>query len=241
MNTFKIIKISTIDSTNKFVKELIQKKKINNNDIIWALNQTKGVGQKNKLFISEPFKNLTFSIYKTFKNIKSKDYFLINCITSISVFETLKEYKIPELSIKWSNDILSANKKICGILIENSIKNNCIEKSIIGVGININQIHFKNLPQATSMKILMEKEFNIEQILNVFIEKFKKNSAYTKEKLLYNYQKNLFKKNLLTTFKDDKKNIFQGVIKGVLDNGKLIVECNQKKHFFQLDKIKILY
>ena len=192
------------------------------------------MGQKNKKFVSEPFKNLTFSIYKTFKNIQSNDYFLINCIASISVFETLKTYKIPDLSIKWSNDILAVNKKICGILIENSIKNNLIEKSIIGIGININQTYFEYLPKATSMKILMKKEFDIKQVLNIFIKKFKKNSSYTKEKLLSIYEKNLFKKNILTTFKDDKKNIFQGVIKGILDNGKLIIEHNKKKTFFSI-------
>ena len=69
-------------------------------------------------------------------------------VMSLAIVKALERLNIPKLSIKWPNDILSANKKICGVLIENVIKQNQLESSIIGIGLNVNQNKFDNLPQA---------------------------------------------------------------------------------------------
>ena len=83
----------------------------------------------------------------------SKDiFFKLNMIVSLKMIRILKKYSIPKLSIKWPNDILSENKKIAGILIETSLKNGRLNDFIIGIGLNVNQKTFKNLPNATSIK-----------------------------------------------------------------------------------------
>ena len=86
---------------------------------------------------------------------------------SLAVFNTLKHFKIPEISIKWPNDIMSRSKKCCGILIENTIKGNLIDASIIGIGINVNEKQFKDLPLASSLRLATGNNFDISLVVNI--------------------------------------------------------------------------
>ena len=117
--------------------------------------------------------------------------FKTNLFTSLAVLEILKLYDIPKLKIKWPNDIMSGNKKIAGILIENSFLRNKIVDSIIGIGLNVNQIDFDLITGATSMKILKNESFDLNKLFKEFIEKFS----------LLEYQiKNLSKDELVKKF-----------------------------------------
>ena len=105
----------------------------------------------NKLWQSEPHKNLTFSLFKVFPKLTVKNSFVINCAVTLGVVKALEEiYKI-DFKLKWPNDILSDENKIGGILIENIIKRDRFSGSIIGIGININQELFEGLPRASSL------------------------------------------------------------------------------------------
>ena len=117
-----IIKLSAIDSTNDYLKinysELIKK----DIHIAYTFNQTNGKGQRGNSWVSEPEKNLAFSIIFFPNNFNIKNQFIINVIFSLFIFNTLKSLQIPDIKIKWPNDIMSGNKKICGILNELKIK-----------------------------------------------------------------------------------------------------------------------
>ena len=119
-----IIKLSAIDSTNDYLKinfsELIKK----DIHIAYTFNQTNGKGQRGNSWVSEPEKNLAFSIIFSPNNFNIKNQFIINVIFSLFIFNTLKSLQIPDIKIKWPNDIMSGNKKICGILNELKIKGN---------------------------------------------------------------------------------------------------------------------
>jgi BirA family biotin operon repressor/biotin-[acetyl-CoA-carboxylase] ligase len=91
------------------------------------------------------------------------------------VFQVLDEMEIPELSIKWPNDIMSDTKKIGGILIENSIKSDGAILSIVGLGLNVNQTNFEDLPKASSLAVVCERIFDKEEILFSIVENIKKN------------------------------------------------------------------
>ncbi|MDB2567139.1 biotin--[acetyl-CoA-carboxylase] ligase, partial [Flavobacteriaceae bacterium] len=122
-----IIKLSAIDSTNDYLKinfsELIKKEIY----IAYTFNQTNGKGQRGNSWVSEPEKNLAFSIIFSPNNFNIKNQFIINVIFSLFIFNTLKSLQIPDIKIKWPNDIMSGNKKICGILNELKIKGNEIK------------------------------------------------------------------------------------------------------------------
>ena len=131
--------------------------------IVSANQQLNGRGQMGTQWESEAGKNLTFSVLKYFKNYQIQEQFLLNIITSLAVYNTLKNLFIPNLRVKWPNDILSGNFKICGILIENNLKNNIIQSSIIGFGLNVNQLEFGNLKKASSLKKIKGKTFNLDK------------------------------------------------------------------------------
>ena len=140
MIPFKIIKINAIDSSNNEIKRLYHNKLETNGLVVWAKNQTDGRGQGSKKWLSQANKNLTFSIFLSANNLSFSSHFSLNLITSLSVKEVLVFHGINELLIKWPNDILSVNKKISGILIENLYKGEKLIGSIIGIGINVNQL-----------------------------------------------------------------------------------------------------
>ena len=146
-----IIWLDSIDSTNEEAKRHISD--IDNLSILSAYEQTKGRGQRGNTWTSTPGENLMFSIVLKNPKISARDQFGINEITSLSVVDFLSQHGI-SARIKWPNDIYAGSKKICGILIENSLRGSGISSSIIGIGLNINQRNFDvNLPNPTSMAL----------------------------------------------------------------------------------------
>tara|TARA_Y100000992_G_C21249661_1_gene485159 strand:+ start:201 stop:950 length:750 start_codon:yes stop_codon:yes gene_type:complete len=226
MSYFKIYKINAINSTNEYLKTLYLKKRIHDNFLVMTDNQTDGKGQRSSYWESEPKKNLTFSIYKDFRKNKLKNPFIINLIISISIVETLKKYNLPNLKIKWPNDILSASKKISGILIENFFQRNFLSSSIIGIGLNVNQIIFKKAKNAVSISSITRKKIDLLEVLNILTRKisFKIDNINNIkfENLIMEYESLLFKKDILSKFKINNS-VIDGRIVGVNQNGKLRV------------------
>ena len=157
----------------------------------------------------------------------------LNFAISLALFNTLSSYKIPNLSIKWPNDILSANKKICGILIENNIKGTKINSSIIGVGLNVNQERFlDSLNNVSSLKNICNLEFDLDLLLLEIIENLKKTihllSLNEYLQLETDYLNALYKKNIPAMFKDKNGLLFMGKIIGVSSYGSLQVELEDE-------------
>ncbi len=170
MGHYNLIKLNATRSTNDKVKMLIKSKKISPGDIVWAEYQYKGRGQYNNNWNSSRGKNLLVSLYKEFRELTPKQSSYINFVISLSVIDTIEYYISSDNYIKWPNDILSAQKKISGILIENNFKGDKFNNSIIGIGINVNQTRFKNIVNATSIKLITNKENRIEEVLDKLIK-----------------------------------------------------------------------
>ena len=228
----KIIKLDAIDSTNSYLKKLLTKESLDDLTVVISKHQTKGKGRNGNIWANDASLNLAFSIYKRFNRLNINNKFILNLISSIAVFHLLSENKLNKLTIKWPNDIMSENKKISGILIENSVKGNFINHSIIGVGINVNQRKFKNLPNATSMFIETGREFSLDSLASRLGEIFSKNFLqYEKNEgaLLKYYNNQLFLKNTDSNFitKDGKR--FSGKITRINKNGELIIMKADKR------------
>jgi len=167
----KLIKLDAIDSTNDFLKGLSNSQNVENFTVVSAEIQTKGKGQMGAVWDSQATKNLIMSVLVRDFIEDVNQIFSINIAISIAVIQALKELNIPELSVKWPNDIMSYNKKIGGILIENSIKSDGTIVSIIGLGLNVNQTNFETLPKASSLALICKTNFDKEAILFKIIEK----------------------------------------------------------------------
>ena len=126
---------------------------------------------------SEVGKNLTMSVFIKDSLLDVNQIFNLNIGVALAVVQALETFDIPDLMIKWPNDIMSYNFKIAGILIENSIKSDGTVHSIVGLGLNVNQINFVNLPKASSLAVICDAQFDKEKIMYRIVEKMKQNIA----------------------------------------------------------------
>jgi len=240
---YKIIKINAIDSSNNEIKRLYNKKQHSNGLVIWAKNQTQGRGQGSKIWLSKPNKNLTFSIFLSGENSYFSSPLCLNLIASLSVKQVLACFGIKNTLIKWPNDILSVDKKISGILIENLFKGKKLMGSIVGVGINVNQITFPKNYNAISMKIIMKNIFSLKKVLHKFLDIFSHNLILYKDfNLLINeFNKSFYRKNELLEFKI-KGNSKRGKIIGLYDYERFqILDLNGVIQTPKITDIKIIY
>jgi len=242
----EIIKLNATNSTNTYLKNLLKEKQVKDLSCIWALSQTQGRGQQGAKWISEPGKNLTFSILKKFENLPSEYHFLLNMEVSLAIFRALKKLYIPDLAVKWANDILSSKKKICGILIENTLHKEQISASIIGIGLNVNQVFFNDLPNVSSLQKIMGHPFDLEEVLLLICQELEvslKSLSPTRfETMLDEYHTHLFRKDKPSTFEYPNGERFMGYIRGVSHNGQLQIEQEDAlMSSFSLKEIKLLY
>lgn len=241
-----LIKLNAIDSTNSYLKELSAKNEVPDCTIVMADYQTEGKGQMGTKWLSEEGKNLMFSLFKKIDCLHNEEQFYISMATSLAIFKALKQFHIPELKIKWPNDILSANQKICGILIETVIKKNKIKIAIIGVGLNVNQTEFREVINASSLKQITGILYDRDEILNRIASQIATHVNFINEgkfeELKSEYEQYLFRKEKPSTFKKRDGELFMGYIKGVTDKGllKVLLEDNIIKEF-DLKEIKLLY
>jgi len=228
----KIIKLDAIDSTNSYLKKLLNKEILDDLTVVVSKHQTKGRGRNGNLWSNKPSLNLAFSVYKRFSDFEIDKKFMLNVISSISVYETIKKYNLSDLTIKWPNDIMTADKKISGILIENNIRANRVKHSVIGIGININQSEFKNLPNATSIFIetgKLNSVYKIAQELQKTLEKNFDEFKNNEREILNTYNRLLYRKNEISDFSSNEMGKFQGKIIKVGQDGEITIRVSNKQ------------
>ncbi|WP_104734557.1 biotin--[acetyl-CoA-carboxylase] ligase [Hanstruepera ponticola] len=241
-----IIKLDAIDSTNSYLRQLSSTKPLKDYTIVMSDYQTKGRGQVGTNWESESGKNLMVSMFKDVSFLELKSHFYISMVVSLAIIKTLQQFSITKLSIKWPNDILSEDKKLCGVLIENVVKQDLLRATIIGIGLNVNQTQFDNLPRASSLKLLSGQHYDINEVLFGLITNikhyFKILKAKAFDKLKTEYESHLFRKDKPSTFSDTEGNLFSGYIKQVTDSGclQLLLEDNVLAEF-NLKEITLLY
>lgn len=240
-----IIKLNAINSTNDYLKTLSSAQYLENFTVVIAENQTKGKGQMGAKWNTAPGKNLTFSVLIKDLLLGINEIFNLNVAVAVSILQALEKQNVSMLAVKWPNDILAGNKKIGGILIENSIKNSGEIFSVVGIGLNVNQTDFEGLPKASSLAIVCGKEFDKMNILENIVTNLKRNVASLLHKnvnpLWDKYHKSLYKKGIPMPFeKDDKK--FMGIIKGVTRSGnlELLLEDDTMAEF-KIKELQMLY
>lgn len=241
-----IIKLDATASTNTYLRDLLYAFQLENFTVVVAENQFAGKGQRGAEWLVESGSNLTFSVLLKDLLPSPESVFDLNIVVGISVLNGLKKkYKLP-FSIKWPNDILAGNKKICGILIENIIKSSGEVLSIAGMGINVNQQNFENLPQGTSLFNLLGTKIDKEEVMESVLNELKQNCERLKSgdnnELWNEYHKNLFKYQETCVFELPNKHTFEGVIQGVTCHGNLTVtKENGTIEEFAIKEIKMLY
>ena len=209
------------------MKERYQKGDCIDGDLVWANEQTKGRGQRQRQWISTAENSLTFSVYRSYANFHSRNAFMVSAAVATGLINALKVIGIPDLKIKWPNDILSCNKKVAGILIENIFKKSQLKASIIGVGLNVNQLSFVDLPYAGSLASVTGKEWILEEIFNSLKEALESTlfsiNTISKEHWIEEYSNLLWKKDEVALFERNGTS-FKAISRGLSPEGFLLLD-----------------
>lgn len=239
-----IIYFNQVDSTNQFASELIRQNLAENGTVIVAEHQTKGRGQLGRSWESEPFSNLMFSLVLKYVTNSPSDPFIVNKFVTLSVFDFLKAI-LPDtkVNIKWPNDILVEDKKICGILVENNFIGHKLNHSVIGIGLNVLQNfdhvkHFnatslssftRNCDRSEILKGLLE---NIESYYINWMDGHEEAISKSFDQALSGYES-------LGLF-DTQEGIKPGIVKGCDKEGRLVIEFEGLESAHQHGTIKQL-
>lgn len=240
-----IIKLDAIDSTNDYLKQLARVTNLENYTMVLANEQTNGKGQMGAKWVSEKGKNLTMSILIKDVQLDNQNIYDFNIAVALSIIKVLKNIQIPNVFIKWPNDIMAENKKLAGILIENTIKPDGSINAIIGIGLNLNQTNFDDIPQASSLKCITGKTYEQEEIAILLKDSLETNRATIEkhsDSLWDDYHNNLYKINYPSPFEDKEGIRFMGIIKKVTHDGKLVVQLEDDSiTHFEVKEVKMLY
>jgi BirA family transcriptional regulator, biotin operon repressor / biotin---[acetyl-CoA-carboxylase] ligase len=234
----KLVYVPECHSTNTLAAELSQRGSVVEGTLVITSNQFGGRGQRGNQWISEPGKNLTFSLILKPTFLKPDQQFRLTQVVSLAVADYVSD-KIKGVKIKWPNDVLINNKKTCGILIENTISSEQIQNSVIGVGFNVNQLEFTG-NRGTSLKNETGLDYDLQTVLNDLLRCIEVRYLQLREgkfeKLSDDYLNNLYRKGEHHSFiiGETQK---QGVIEGVDQRGRLVVSFDEIKQEFDLKEI----
>lgn len=219
----KIKWYNTIDSTFSAMEN--GKESLTHKEVWAARFQRAGKGQKGNVWSSREGENLMFSIFLVHKDILARDQFGISQAISLGVCDYLRQKGVTA-SIKWPNDIYVGESKICGILIQNTVKGAALQDSIVGIGLNINQTDFPEwIPNPTSLKTVTGRDYvpedELEPLLECIIEEYDNLSDDTARR----YMDLLYLKGIRHQYTDTSTGRqFWGTITSVVKDGRLEIK-----------------
>lgn len=239
-----VVELEETTSTNTEAKQLIENEKPMEGTVVIAKKQTKGKGQLGNTWVSEAGKNLTCSyiLYPVF--LGADKHFYLNMVASLAVKEVCEAILEDEVKVKWPNDVYYGNKKIAGILIENSISGATVITSVVGIGINVNQTEFDEaLPNPGSLKMFTQTDIDLNamlQNLNIYLEKYYLQLRQQHHHFLQRaYTEALFRYNQTAYFKRGEQT-FKGEIAGIARDGKLIIHSSGKELRFNMQEVQFV-
>ena len=238
------IHLKRVNSTNKYATDMVSKSKPVEGTVISAAFQYEGRGQIGRFWESEASKNITCSTILRPMFLEARYQFQLNMAISIAVADTVRHYIDKTISVKWPNDIYVDDKKIAGILIQNTLKGKTIDTSVIGIGININQEKFSDdIPNPTSLKLESEQEVELADVFTQLFENLNLQYARLKndnQELEIEYLDRLYRKDIPSQFILENDVESQGIIRGIDDTGQLIVEIDAAQKHFGFREIKFV-
>ena len=240
-----VIYLPTCHSTNEIASSLLGKPEIFEGTVVITSSQTAGKGQRGNKWEAEPDKNLTFSVILKPDFLKINQQFNLNIAISLAVYDFLTKYLGEKVKIKWPNDVFvvesERDKKICGILIQNTIRRENLEHAIAGIGININQENFSE-PKAASLKSFTHQSYDLEKLFREISENIERRYLQLRENgmpaLLNQYHHVLYWYRQRRTFKAG--GLFKGEIIGIDELGRLMIDTGPEVRVFNFKEVEFV-
>jgi len=234
-----------LDSTNQFATDYISKNNPSEGTVISTYCQDKGRGQIGSKWESTPDKNISLSVilYPTFVEIQQQ--FLLSQTISLGIFDFISKHLDRNIKVKWPNDIYVKDKKIAGTLIQNTLTANKFQSSVVGIGININQLAFlSDAPNPTSFKIETGKTYDLDEMVKDLCWSIEKRylqlRSHQNQIIQQDYLNNLYRFMEDGLFQRPEGTIFNGKIVGVTEQGKLRLVHNKGEENFEIKGVKFL-
>ncbi len=239
----RIIEFESLGNTSNYVAKCLKDKTYAKGDVILAHFQTYGRGQRQNTWQSEPGKNICFSYARPFPMLHIDSYFTVSKCVSLAIAEFLSDLGLTHVRIKWPNDILIADRKIGGILIDH-ISTGDERYFVIGIGLNVNQNRFDGF-EATSLNLEMGRAFELLPTLRdllTYLDKHEEllvNNRHSEIEV--NYLNRLFGKDAWISFTDSQRR-FKGRILDVAASGEILVRSkNGYAATYRMGEVKINY
>ena len=238
--------LKTVNSTNRYLSELLSDGPQPEGAALVASFQTGGRGQAGASWVSEEGKNLLMSLvfYPSFLSIQH--LFMLSKTFSLGIYDTLHELAGEKIKIKWPNDIFYGDKKLCGMLIENSIRTYYLNHSLLGIGLNVNQEIFPGeIPNPVSLKIILEKSMDVDDCFRMICNSIERRYLQLKsghqDQLHSDYLQALYRYEEFHEFESNNKK-FKAKITGIGDDGKIILTYqNRLMGKYDLKELKYLF
>lgn len=197
--------IAQTDSTNTLMSRLLRGEEQSYADclkedipVLYTGYQSAGRGQTGNGWESERDKNLLLT-YLLQPGIVATEQFNLNILASVVTHRTLAGYlpkaQLDSLTIKWPNDIYCGDRKIAGILVENSLSGSVVQHSIAGIGINLNQEQWLgNAPNPVSLKQLTGQDYDLHEALRLFMTMLSFTQAWSITERKAYYMQHLYRR-----------------------------------------------
>lgn len=225
-----IIKVEQTSSTNALLLSMVAYAE--SGTVVITDNQTAGRGQRGNTWEAEPGKNITMSLLFRPPNFKARYMFLLSEMVSVAIADVLQEFiESPQnvVSIKWPNDIYVNDKKICGILIENSIMGEKVGYSIVGIGLNVNQREFlSDAPNPVSLYNIIGQELDVdklaEQICRAVLNEMSMGCENPQNGFVSRYKSMLWRRHGFHKYALPNGSVFEACLVRVNDTGELVLK-----------------
>lgn len=222
----EIIELDQADSTNNRIRQLAEDGQARNMTVVTAQYQTAGRGQVGNSWESEAGKNLLMSVLVEHRDLDVHQQFYFSKAVSVSLVETLDGI-VKDTRIKWPNDIYHADRKLAGILIENDLCRSEIRRSIVGIGLNVNQTRFvSDAPNPVSLRQITGRDHDMREIVGTFVGNLQRWKSCVDEKDFASIDRQYFARlyrNVGMHAFADSRGRFMARIEGIAPEGFLVL------------------
>jgi BirA family transcriptional regulator, biotin operon repressor / biotin---[acetyl-CoA-carboxylase] ligase len=228
------IELQQVDSTNNYATALAHAGMAQAGTVVFAHDQTKGKGQRNKAWKAQKGANIIMSAIIQPRPLPLSRAFLFSMATANALHRFFSPMAGSETKVKWPNDLYWRDRKAGGILIENIISGSEWNYAIVGIGININQVEFPGLQtRAVSLRQITGREHDVLELTRSLCHHLQQSYALLEtypEVIREEYHYNLYKLNETVRFKQGSR-LFDSTIKGVTPLGDLITYNTVEERF----------
>lgn len=221
------IELTEVDSTNNYATQMVSEGAWEPGTVVIAHAQPKGKGLLTNKWESEAGKNITLSVLLAPEFLPIPLQFQISKVVSLAVYQVVSMFA-PNAAIKWPNDVYIGSNKVAGILIENSIMGSVLNSSVVGIGLNVNQVEFRSdAPNPVSLAQVLGCSLELSEVIQILLDRF--NELYAQledghsDKIDSMYLDCLYRKGIWAQY-SDKLGTYNGKILGVSEIGMLQIE-----------------